>query len=138
MGADVMLVAMQLKRYSVPNNKGVKMKKEWKVCNVQTDHILDGEPESARCCAVALAMEEIIGRRSKYNGYSPVISNAKDMHLEHCDDEELPLSIDVYEEARREVDDFIWDFDATYGDETAPLPLPMRFRYRIINKKEIK
>ena len=140
MGADVMLVAMQLKRYSVPNNKGAKMKEEWKVCNVQTDHILDGEPESARCCAVALAMEEIIGRRSKYNGYSPVISNAKDMHLEHLqgDDEELPLSIDVYEEDRREVDDFIWDFDATYGDETAPLPLPMRFRYRIINKKETK
>ena len=140
MGADVMLVAMQLKRYSVPNNKGAKMKEEWKVCNVQTDHIIDGETENARCCAVALAMEQIIGQDSKYNGYSPVISNAKDMHLEHLqgDDEELPLSIDVYEEDRREVDDFIWDFDATYGDETAPLPLPMRFRYRIINKKEIK
>ena len=116
------------------------MKDEWKVCNVQTDHILDGEPESSRCCAVALAMEEVVAKDSKYNGYSPVISKAKDMHLEHLqgDDEELPLSIDVYEEDRREVDDFIWDFDATYGDETAPLPLPMRFRYRIINKKEIK
>ena len=114
------------------------MKKEWKVCNVQTDHILDGEPESARCCAVALAMEQIVGQDSKYNGYGPVISNAKHMHLEHCDDEELPISIDVYEEDRKEVDDFIWEFDATYCDETAPLPLPMRFRYRIIAKKEQK
>ena len=111
------------------------MKKEWKVCNVQTDHILDGEPESARCCAVALAMEQIIGRRSKYNGYSPVISNAKHMHLEKSDlDDKEILAIDVYEEDRQEVDDFIWQFDATYGDETAPLPLPMRFRYRIISQ----
>ena len=115
------------------------MKKEWKVCNVQTDHILDGEPESARCCAVALAMEQIIGRRSKYNGYSPVITNAKHMHLEKSDlDDKEILAIYVYEEDRQEVDDFIWDFDATYGDETAPLPLPMRFRYRIIDKKEQK
>ena len=111
------------------------MKGEWKVCNVQTDHILDGEPESARCCAVALAMEQIIGRRSKYNGYSPVISNAKHMHLEKSDlDDKEILAIYVYEEDRQEVDDFIWDFDATYGDETAPLPLPMRFRYRIISQ----
>ena len=119
------------------------MKKEWKVCNVQTDHILDGEPESARCCAVALAMEQIIGRRSKYNGYSPVISNAKDMHLEYNSPKvgeygKFPLSIEVYEEDREEVDNFIWEFDSTYDDETAPKPLPMMFRYRIINTKEQK
>ena len=80
-------------------------------------------------------MEQIIGRRSKYNGYSPVISNAKHMHLEKSDlDDKEILAIDVYEEDRQEVDDFIWQFDATYGDETAPLPLPMRFRYRIISQ----
>ena len=119
-------------------NKGANMKEEWKVCNVYKHHILDGEPESARCCPIALAMEQIVAKDSKYNGYSPVISNAKDMHLEHLqgDDEELPLSIDVYEEDRLEVDNFIRDFDATYGDETAPLPLPIRFRYRIIDKSQ--
>ena len=115
------------------------MKKEWKVCNVQTDHILDGEPEYARCCAVALAMEQIIARRSKYKGYIPVISNARDMHLENCDsDDDRTLAIDVYVEDRQEVDDFIWDFDATCGDETAPKPLPITFKYRIIDKKETK
>ena len=115
------------------------MKKEWKVCNVQTDHILDGEPENSRCCAIALAMEQEIGRYGWCDGYSPVISNAKDMHLENCDlNDKRTLAIEVYEEDRQEVDDFIWEFDATDGDETAPLPLPMRFRYRIIDKKETK
>ena len=114
------------------------MKQEWKVCNVQADHIIDGEPENARCCAVALAMEQIIREDSKYNGYEPVISNAKDMFLEHDKREEFPLSIDVYEEDRKEVDDFIWDFDATHGDLTAPKPLPITFKYRIIDKKETK
>ena len=115
------------------------MKKEWKVCNVQTDHIIDGETENARCCAVALAMEQIIGQDSKYNGYSPVISNAKDMHLENCDlNDKRTLAIDVFEEDRKEVDDFIWEFDATHCDETVQKPLPMMFRYRIIDKKETK
>ena len=114
------------------------MKKEWIVCNVQTDHILDGEPESARCCAVALAMEQIVGQDSKYNGYGPVISNAKHMHLEHCDDEELPISIEVYKEDRKEVDDFIWEFDKTEGDPDADIPGSIGFKYRIIDKKETK
>ena len=116
------------------------MKDEWKVCNVQTDHILDGEPENARCCAIALAMEQEIQRYSWCDGYSPVISNAKDMFLDRSslEDDAVPLSIEVYEEDREEVDNFIWDFDATYNDETAPIPLPMMFRYRIIDKKEQK
>tara|TARA_B100000131_G_scaffold301270_1_gene323358 strand:- start:587 stop:985 length:399 start_codon:yes stop_codon:yes gene_type:complete len=119
-------------------NKGVNMKEEWKVCNVQVDHILDGEPESARCCPIALAMEEIVGKSSKYKGYIPVIPNAKDMFLDSaslddCEDKVIP--IEVCEEDREDVDNFIWDFDKTYSDDTEPLPLPMQFRYRIKRSK---
>ena len=111
------------------------MKEEWKVCNVYKHHILDGEPESARCCPIALAMEQIVAKDSKYNGYSPVISNAKHMHLEKSDfDDKEILAIDVFEGDREDVDNFIWDFDKTYDDETEPIPIPMRFRYRIISQ----
>jgi len=113
------------------------MKQEWKVCNVQTDHILDGEPENARCCPIALAMEEIMAKDSKYKGYSPVIPNARDMWLDRSsvDDDAKVIPIEVCEEDRKDVDNFIWGFDATYDDETAPLPLPMQFRYRIKRSK---
>ena len=117
-------------------NKGVNMKEEWKVCNIQTDHILDGEPESARCCPIALAIEQEIGSLKEYKDYSPVILNAKDMHLEKIkfEDKEI-LAIDVFEGDREDVDNFIWDFDKTFSSDTEPLPLPMRFRYRIIRSK---
>ena len=118
-------------------NKGANMKEEWKVCNVQKHHILDGEPESARCCPIALAMEEIINNDDSYRGYSPVIPNAKDMWLDRSsvDDDAKVIPIEVCEEDREDVDNFIWDFDKTYSDDTEPLPLPMRFRYRIIRSK---
>ena len=117
-------------------NKGVNMKEEWKVCDINTDHILSGEPESARCCPIALAMEQEIKNLEEYKGYSPVITNAKDMHLEKSDfnDREI-LAIDVFEGDREDVDNFIWDFDKTYDDETEPIPVPMRFRYRIRRSK---
>ena len=112
------------------------MKEEWKVCDINTDHILSGEPENARCCPIALAIEQEIKNLEKYEGYSPVISNAKHMHLEKSDlnDREI-LAIDVFEGDREDVDNFIWDFDKTYDDETEPIPIPMRFRYRIIRSK---
>ena len=113
------------------------MKEEWKVCNIQKHHILDGEPESARCCPIALAMEEIVAKDSKNKGYSPVIPNARDMRLDRSsvDDDAEVIPVEVYEEDREDVDNFIWDFDKTYDDDTEPLPLPMRFRYRIIRSK---
>ena len=112
------------------------MKQEWKVCNVQIDHILDGEAESSRCCPIALAIEQGIGSLKEYKDYSPVIINAKDMHLEKFKFEDKKiLAIDVFEGDTVDVDNFILDFDATYDDETAPLPLPMQFRYRIIRSK---
>ena len=117
-------------------NKGANMKEEWKICNIQTDHILDGEPESARCCAVALAMKQEIENLEEYKGYSPVITNVRDMHLEKSDfDDKEILEIDVFEEDRQDVDNFIWDFDKTYDNEEEPIPVPMRFRYRIIRSK---
>ena len=116
------------------------MKEEWKVCNIQADHILDGEPESARCCPIALAMEQEIGSLEEYKGYSPVIPNAKDMYLEISSlDRDLDgkkiLAIDVFEGDRENVDNFIWDFDKTYDNETEPVPLPIEFRYRIKRSK---
>ena len=112
------------------------MKEEWKVCNIQTDHILDGEPESSRCCAVALAMKQEIENLEEYKGYSPVITNVRDMHLEKSDfDDKEILEIDVFEEDRQDVDNFIWNFDKTYDNEEEPIPVPMRFRYRIIRSK---
>ena len=128
-------------------NKGVNMKEEWKVCSVQVDHILNGKPESARCCPIALAMEEIINNNDSYKGYSPVIPNAKDMWLDRSSinnvlkysiplkDDAKVIPIEVCEEDRKDVDNFIWGFDATYHDETPPLPLPMQFRYRIKRSK---
>ncbi len=112
------------------------MKEEWKVCDINTDHILNGEPESARCCPVALAIEQEIGSLKEYKDYSPVILNAKDMHLEKIkfEDKEI-LAIDVFEGDREDVDNFIWDFDKTFSSDTEPLPLPMRFRYRIKRSK---
>ena len=113
------------------------MKEEWKVCSVQEGHILDGEPESARCCAIALAMKQEIENLEEYKGYSPVINNAKHMHLEKSkfNDRQI-LEIDVFGGDREDVGNFIWDFDKIYDDETEPLPTPIRFRYRI--KKEEK
>ena len=123
--------------FSAPTNKGANMKEEWKVCNVQIDHILDGEAENARCCPIALAMEEIINNDDSYKKYSPVVPNARDMWLDRSsinDDAKL-IKIEVCKEDTVDVDNFILDFDATYDDETAPLPLPMQFRYRIIRSK---
>ena len=112
------------------------MKEKWKVCNIQKHHILNGEPESARCCPIALAIEQEIGSLEEYRGHSPVILNAKDMHLEKIkfEDKEI-LAIDVFEGDREDVDNFIWDFDKTFSSDTEPLPLPMQFRYRIIRSK---
>jgi len=136
MGVDVMHVAEQ-QMFSAPTNKGVNMKEEWKVCNVQIDHILDGEPESARCCPIALAMEEIINNDDNYKGYIPVVPNAIDMRLDRTiiNNDAKVIPIEVCEEDTVDVDNFILDFDATYDDETAPLPLPMQFRYRIKRSK---
>jgi|TARA_R100000479_G_scaffold173941_2_gene121078 hypothetical protein len=136
MGVDVMHVAEQ-QMFSAPTNKGANMKQEWKVCNVQIDHILDGEPESSRCCPIALAIEEIINNDDNYKKYSPVIPNATDMYLDRSsvDDDAKVIPIEVFEGDTVDVDNFILDFDATYDDETAPLPLPMQFRYRIKRSK---
>ena len=136
MGVDVMHVAEQ-QMFSAPTNKGVNMKQEWKVCNVQIDHILDGEPVSARCCPIALAMEEIINNDDNFKGYSPVVPNAVEMWLDRSSISDSPkvIQIEVCKEDTVDVDNFILDFDATYDDETAPLPLPMQFRYRIKRSK---
>ena len=122
---------------TAPTNKGVNMKEEWKVCNVQIDHILDGEAESARSCPIALAMEEIINNDDNYKGYIPVIPNAIDMRLDRSivNPHDKVIPIEVCEEDTVDVENFILDFDATYDDETAPLPLPMQFRYRIKRSK---
>ena len=116
------------------------MNKEWKVCNVKTDHIADGEPQSARCCAIALAMEEIVGKSSKYKSYNPVISNASDMFLDRAslDDDAMPIGIVVFKEDRDNVGEFIEYFDMTYDDESLPLPDPISFRYKILDRKETK
>jgi len=113
------------------------MKEEWKVCNVQIDHILDGEPQSARCCPIALAMEEIINNDDSYEGYSPVVPSSVEMWLDKSSISDSPkvIPIEVCEEDTVDVDNFILDFDATYDDETAPLPSPMQFRYRIKRSK---
>ena len=116
------------------------MNKEWKVCNVQPKHIADGEPQSSRCCAIALAMEEIVAEGSKYKGYSPVISNAEDMFLDRSslDDDVMPIGILVFKDDRGDVDEFIEYFDMTYDDESLPLPDPISFRYKILDRKETK
>ena len=113
------------------------MKEEWKVCTVRTGHILDGKPESPYCCPIALAMEEIVAKDSKYKGYSPVIPNARDMRLDRnsVDDDAKVIPIEVYKEDREDVDNFIWGFDKTYPDDTEHLPSPMVFRYRIKRSK---
>ena len=112
---------------ALTQQKGVNMNKEWKVCNVQPEHIKDGEPQSARCCAIALAMEEIVGKSSKYKSYNPVISNASDMFLDRAslDDDAMPIGIVVFKDDRDNVDDFITYFDSTYDDESLPLPDPI-------------
>ena len=124
------------------------MNKEWKVCNVQTDHIADGEPQSARCCAIALAMEEIVAKNSKYKNYSPVISDAYDMFLDKSSldsegkvtsyNDAMPIGIVVFKEDRDNVGEFIEYFDMTYDDESLPLPDPISFRYKILDRKETK
>ena len=127
---------------ALTQQKGVNMNKEWKVCNVKTAHIADGEPQSARCCAIALAMEEIVGKSSKYKSYSPVISNASDMFLDRAtlDDneylEDKVIGIEVFNDDRDNVDEFIEYFDMTYDDESLPLPGPISFRYKILDRKE--
>ena len=124
------------------------MNKEWKVCNVKTDHIADGEPQSARCCAIALAMEEIVAKNSKYKNYSPVISDAYDMFLDKSSldsegkvtsyNDAMPIGIVVFKEDRDNVGEFIEYFDMTYDDESLPLPDPISFRYKILDRKETK
>ena len=124
------------------------MNKEWKVCNVKTDHIADGEPQSARCCAIALAMEEIVAKNSKYKNYSPVISDAYDMFLDKSSldsegkvtsyNDAMPIGIVVFKEDRDNVGEFIEYFDMTYDDESLPLPGPISFRYKILDRKETK
>ena len=124
------------------------MNKEWKVCNVKTDHIADGEPQSARCCAIALAMEEIVAKNSKYKNYSPVISDAYDMFLDKRSldsegkvtsyNDAMPIGIVVFKEDRDNVGEFIEYFDMTYDDESLPLPDPISFRYKILDRKETK
>tara|TARA_R100000781_G_scaffold106844_1_gene70918 strand:- start:4 stop:345 length:342 start_codon:yes stop_codon:yes gene_type:complete len=113
------------------------MKEEWKVCNIQKHHILNGEPENARCCPIALAMKEIINNDDNYKGYIPVVPNAIDMRLDRSsiNDDAKVIPIEVCKEDTADVDNFIWDFDKTYDNDTEPLPLPMMFRYRIIRSK---
>ena len=133
---------------ALTQQKGVNMNKEWKVCNVQTDHIEDGEPQSARCCAIALAMEEIVAKNSKYKNYSPVISDAYDMFLDKSSldsegkvtsyNDAMPIGIVVFKEDRDNVGEFIEYFDMTYDDESLPLPDPISFRYKILDRKETK
>jgi len=114
------------------------MKDEWKELWVSEVNILDGEPDSCLECPIALAMNEELEKLGIYKKYRTHIGGSKSMKLENYDEEEAPhLYVDIFEKDRQDVDEFISEFDSTH-DETYPLPLPMRFRYRIVDKKEGK
>ena len=44
----------------------------------------------------------------------------------------------MFKDDRDNVDEFIEYFDMTYDDESLPLPGPISFRYKILDRKETK
>ena len=110
------------------------MKEEWKWLIVTEHDIINGHPDSCTHCPIALAMCREIGKDEELKDYRAHVGS-DDMFLEHRTDDELPISIEVFDEHQHIYMDFISEFDMTENRPDAPKPNTIGFKYRIIRRE---
>ena len=126
------------------------MSQEWKVAQLRDEDVINGAPNSNRCCAVALCLERLeCERNPKRTDWYPEVHCADEIYINQGEYEEKQdyRLIVVHKEDKAALDEWIQAYDEENMDGSSPrddedypgyeatyqmlLENPISFRYKI-------
>ena len=126
------------------------MSKEWKVAQLRDEDVINGAPNSNRCCAVALCLERLeCERNPKRTDWYPEVHCSDEIYINQGEYEEKQdyRLIVVHKDDKDRLDEWIQAYDEENMDGSSPrddedypgyvetyqmlLENPVRFRYKI-------
>lgn len=124
------------------------MSKEWKVAQLRDEDVINGAPNSNRCCAVALCLERLECERKEDYWY-PEVHSSDEIYINQGEYEEKQdyRLIAVHKDDKDILDEWIQAYDEENMDGSSPrddedypgyaetyqtlLENPIRFRYKV-------
>ena len=126
------------------------MSQEWKVAQLRDEDVINGAPNSNRCCAVALCLERLeCERNPERTDWYPEVHCSDEIYINQGEYEEKQdyRLIVVHKDDKDRLDEWIQAYDEENMDGSSPrddedypgyaetyqmlLENPVRFRYKI-------